>query len=242
MSWMNALKPLLDLKSTYDEVDKIRGYSKKIEKADPKKLKWDDLKYFNNKTMDRAIKAAREALKLSKAAEKKTLEWPKCDSLKVFGEALTASKNHGADSPQAKKAVQKYIGVLKTFDKDQTNMLAGLQKNLTVLTKKITKTEAMRNYANVLQQAFMKCANIPSVNGTAQNAMFLSLSQDAGQFKGLATELGSSLKRLEKMNTAYIKECETRIKNNKLWISFASSGKAQADGALEKNKSSVKPK
>lgn len=242
MSWMKTLKILLDLKSAYDEVDKIRKYSKKIEKADPKKLEWDDLKFFSNKTMDKATKGAREALKLSKAAEKATLVWPKCDSFKVFVEAANAQSKYGKDSPQAKKALQKYIGVLKTFDSDLTTMLAGLQKNSAALAKKITKTEALRDYAGVLQESFMKCAKIPSLTGTAQNAMFFSLSQDAMQFKGLASSLVSSLKRLDKMNAAYIKECKTRLKNNKVWIDWASSGKTQADGALEKNTKSVKPK
>ena len=242
MSWMTTLKTLLDLKSAYDEVDKIRKYSKKIEGADPAKLKWDDLKFFNNKTMDKATKGVRDALKQSKAAEKATLVWPTCDSLKIFVDAAKAREKYGKDSPQAKKGLEKYRAVLKTYDSDLTALLAGLTKNKAALAAKITKTEAVRDYAGVLEDGFLKCAQIPSLGGTAQNAMFFSLSQDALQFKGVASSLAGSLKRLEKQNNTYISECKTLIKDNKDWITWSNSGKTEPDAALDKNIKSKKPK
>lgn len=245
MSWIAALDILFKNKKYYDQykkVKKVHDYGKKIEKADPKKLTWDDLKYFNNKTMDAATKSAREAVKQAKDAENAVLVWPKSDSIKAFGAALKATKKHGANSAQTKKAVQVYIGVLKRFDADLVLILNKMTAGESELKKRLQLAMALREYAGLLQKAFMKAAKVPSLTGTAQNAMFFSLSQDAIQFRGLAGTLATSFQKIEKKNIQYIKECKAKINENKAWITWASGVAPQQDGALQKNKTAKKPK
>ena len=245
MSWLSALEAIFKarkIKVHYDKVKKVYDYSKKIEKADPKKLSWDDLKFFTNKQMTESTKAARDALKLAQAAEKTSLEWPVSKSLTLFLDACKLAEKHGANSKQAQTALKKYTGELKAYDKALKQMLAGLKSSSGELTSNLALAEALQEYAGVLNKAFMKCAAVPALGGTAQNAMFFSLAQDAVQYRGVAGSLATSLKKLQKKNADYLKECQERTKTNQAWITWASNSKAQEDGALKKNTKATLPK
>lgn len=245
MSWLKALDILLkanDMKGNYDKVKKIHDYSKKIEKADPKKLTWDDLKFFSNKTMDAGTKELRASLKLSKAAEKAVLVWPTCNSFKAFLQAAKVREKYPADSPQVKKAMQSYTAVLKKFGTDLKTLLTKLQSKSGAISKDGKVAEALRDYGSLLEKAFMKCAKKPSFFGTTQNAMFFSLSRDALQYRGIASTFVSSLKGLEKKNTEYVKECKLLIADNQAWIGWATSESPNKDGSMKKNEKAKTPK
>ena len=245
MSWLKALDILLkanDMKGNYDKVKKIYDYSKKIEKADPKKLTWDDLKFFNNKTMDAGTKELRAWLKLSKAAEKAVLVWPTCSSLKAFLRAAKVREKYPADSPSVKKAMQSYTAVLKKFGTDLKTLLTKLQSKSGAISKDGKVAELVRDYGSLLEKAFMRWARLPDVTGTSQNAVFFSLSRDAFQYRGIASTLVSSLKRLEKKNTEYVKECKLLIADNQAWIGWATSESPKKDGSMKKNEKAKTPK
>ncbi len=212
------------------------------DKADPKKITWDDLKYYNNKTMDTATKALREAVKRSKTAEKALLVWPTSASFKAFQHAAKVREKFPADSPQVKRALQNYVAALKTFGKDLNALLTKLQSKSGNFSKDIRLAEASREYAGLLEKTFMKIAKVPSLTGTAQNAMFFSLSQDAQQYRGIASTLASSLKRLEKKNAEYVKECKVLIGNNQAWTTWAMSKSPTKDGSMKKNEKAKAPK
>lgn len=242
MSWINTLKNLIDAKSAYDELEKVRKHSKKIKTANINKLKWDDLKYFNNKTMNKTTIGFRETIRLSKLAEKEKFFWPKSDSTKLFFDWADTRSKYGSGSSQDKRVKKNYILALKRYQRDLEMTLGHLEESARALDKKRRNTESMRTYAGVLSDAFGTCMKIPSLGGTTQGAMFSNLSDDAAEIKGLTATLLMSLNRLQKINHGYISECKNRLKDNNPWIDWASSHKSDADTALEKNAKSQKPK
>lgn len=242
MSWLPSLKTVLSLRSAYKHIDRVQKYSKKIEKADPKKLSWDDLKVFSNKTMDKAQKAIRETLKKSQAAEKATLEWPESLTVRAFSIYYKEFQKSGKDSAKTRAALKTYQVSLKVYDQDLNKLLTELVEAGSQIADHQAKADALVAYGGVLQKAFMTCAKIPSLTGTAQNAMFFGLSQDAQQFRGTASDFSSSLKRLAKKNTGFIGDVKDKIKANKLWITWAAGDKAAQETSLKKNTTSKVPK
>jgi len=245
MDWIKVIKLLLDGKSVVDKaktVKKLSDYSEKLAKKDPKSLTWDDLKFFNNKTMDAATNGLREILKNCKAAEKARLEWPKCNSLPLWMEWAKVQKKFGSDSPQFEKARSNYVAELRKFDKNLKTLAATLKAAQPKLVQNVKVAEVMFKYGDLLNKAFMAFAKVPSLTGTAQNAMFFSLSQDALQYRGIAADVGKSMTKLVKMNAAYQKECDVKIKENQEWIKFALTPAPKADGVIQKNTKAARPK
>jgi hypothetical protein len=243
MSWMTKLKILLDLQSAYDEVDKVRAYSKKIEKTDPKKLKWDDLKIFSNKTMDKAKKAIKETLKKAKDAEKAILlDWPDNLSRRAFAIYKKEFLKSGKVTPKTKKALKMYQLTLKIYDQDLKRLLIQLQNTSKKIAIKIKKSEGLRRYADTLEKAFMQCSKIPSLTGTVQNAVFFGLARDAAQYGGSASDLVSIFQRLDKKNTTYIVETRRLIKVNKLWMIWAAGDQIENQDSIRKNEKAKIPK
>ncbi len=242
MSWLTALKLVLDLNSAYDEVDKVRKYSKKLEKADPKNLSWDDLKFFSNKTMDKARKAIKETLKKARKAEKAALEWPESLSARAFDIYAKEFQKSGKDSQKTRNALKTYQLALKAFDQDLNRLLASLKAMDKKIAKRQQKADALVKYADLLEQAFMTCAKIPSLTGTAQNAMFFGLSQDAMMFGSTAGDVSASIQRLAKRNAGFIREVNDRIKANRLWMTWANGEKIAQESNLKKNSTAKTPK
>ncbi len=245
MDWIKVLKLLLDGKGIVDKaktVKKLSDYADKLSKKDPESLTWDDLKFFSNKTMDDATNGLRQILKNCKAAEKAKLEWPKCNSLPLWMEWAKVQEKYGSDSPQFEKARNNYVAELKKFDKNLTAMAATLKAAGPKLAQNVKIAEVMFKYGDLLNKALMTFAKVPSLRGTAHNAMFVSLSQDAVQYRGIAGDVGRSMTKLVKINAGYQKECAAKIKDNQDWIKFALTPEPKKDGVIKKNTKSAKPK
>ena len=245
MNWLKALDLLIkahQVKGQHDEIKRVHDYAQKVAKANPEKLKWDDLKFFNDSTMDAATSNARKVLQQIKEAEKSPVEWPRSDSVRAFTAAAGVVGKYGADSAQAKKAVKSYSDALESYGR----ALKKLDGELDTKTSKLTDTAktyiALKKYANVVSQAFLKLAKIPSFGGTAQNAMFFSLSQDAQQYGGIVSRILKGLNSLDKKNMQHIKNCKDLIKTNQLWINWSKSKHTSQRGALEKNAEAKLPR
>ena len=201
MSWLKLAQNLVTLKKFHDagkEAKSVYDYAKKIDKADPKKLKWDDLKFFNNKQMVKATQNARDALAAARQVEAAKLTIPQFDSVSAFVAAAKAADRYGAGSPQVQAALKRYVQILKKKDADLTKQRDEVKKLTQQVGKLQTEAEAFRDYANVLHSAFMKCARVPSLTGTAQNSIFFSLAQDAVQFRGVMSGLVTSYGNIQK--------------------------------------------
>ncbi|MBL4806404.1 MAG: hypothetical protein JKY31_03850 [Rhodobacteraceae bacterium] len=245
MDWIPALHKLFRFKKYYDKLKKVKknyDYSKKISKSDPNKLTWDDLKVFDNNTMNEATKLARELLKRTKAAEKVKLTWPKCDSFKAFMVAVKTADKFGIDSPETKRALEQYLYVLMKFNYDLVVLKSELKAQKPDFKRNIQVALEFEKYSDTLYKAFWVAAQVPSIYGTTQNAMFFALSEDAIQYGSLVSRIASSFQRLEKQNLGYLKDCEAMIKQNKAWIDWAASSYIANEGALKKNRKAKKPK
>ena len=92
MDWINALDKFFKAKDVYDkykEVEKLSNYAKKV--GSKKSLDWDDLKYFKNPQMEKALKNAKAAVAAADAALKLKIVWPDSGSLAKFAAALKAA-------------------------------------------------------------------------------------------------------------------------------------------------------
>lgn len=245
MSWVSALQTIFKVKKLYDtakKVKKVHDYGEKIGKKKPEELTWDDLKYFNNKQMDEAKKNVSESLAAANKALSASLVWPSSSSTRIFGEALKLSAKKGADSPEVKKKLDAYRAELAAFDQSLTALKTELEALSAEFAEKIATAGALREYARVLEKAFMQCAKVPSLAGTAQNAMFFTLSQDASQLAGSAGSLETALGKLKDKNADYVRDVKAKIAENKGWIDWAKSPSPQKDGNLKANQKASKPK
>jgi len=242
MSWLTALKIVFDFKSAYDEIDQVKKYSKKLENKDPKKLKWDDLKYFSNKTMDKAKKAIKQTLKKTKAAEKTFLDWPESLTQRAFSIYFKEFMKSGKDDAKTRNALKMYQITLKVYDQDLTKLVAKLKEAEKKIAQNQRRFDALVKYADLLQKVFMQCAKIPSLTGTAQNAMFFGLSRDAQDYGSTARDVSKSIGRLAKLNAEYVREVKDKIRINRLWMKWAGGSKATQEQSLKKSASAKTPK
>jgi len=185
---------------------------------------------------------ARDAKAAVDKALKAELVYPTSGTLKAFIALMKISQKHKVGSPQFEAGKKVYIAAIKTYDKDLKATLASLKSEDTKLADNLKLATALRDYAAVLEKAFMKCAQIPSGISTAQNAMFFSLSQDALQYKGIMNGVVSTTQKLVTKNKGYIKDVEAKIKENADWLVWAQSGSPNQDGNLKKNEKATKPK
>ena len=225
MNWIAALDAFFKAKDVYGklaEVKKLNDYAKKV--SSKKSLDWDDLKYFKNPVMEKALKNAKSAVAAADAALKVKVDWPDSGSLAKFAAALKAAGQYGHDSPQAKKAVEAYRKCLVDYDK----VLTGLVKDMTTRQKQLKDNlklaKMLEEYGRTLHDAFMTCAKIPMGFSTAPQAEFFSLSQDAQNFAGHMNSLASRTQKLIDRNAKAMTEGNQLIKDNKAWIDWASKG------------------
>lgn len=242
MNWLDALDKFFKAKDIYDkanDVKKLHDYGKK---ASSKKSPWDDLKYFKNPQMEAALRNAKTAVAAADAALSTKVDWPESGSLSKFGAALKASDKFGHDSKQAKAAVEAYRKSLVDYGKTLEGLVANLEAKQKEFAAKLKLAKAMEKYGRVLQDAFMKCAKIPSLVGTVQNAEFFSLAQDASRFAGQMNSLVTRLDKLITKNATAIKDGKKLVSDNKGWIEWASKDASAAPDTLKKNEKAKQPK
>lgn len=245
MSWIRtliALNKARKAKFQFDRVKKINDLGENVVNVDEKKLTKEMLGYFDDHSMDEVMNLSRIQVRASQKAERAKLELPKCDSLKAFMVAMNAAGKFGVNSPQAKKALEKYVFLLQIYALD----LLVLVDDLKAVGKHLPKDRGivmrMAGYTRALEKTFARAMRIPSVYGTAQNATFLGLLLNAEKYNGMLTAWNISLLNLEKKNTAHIRDVQEIIKLNKLWLVWATSSKSDQDGAMKKNAKAKKPK
>lgn len=242
MNWLNALDKLFKAKDIYDkakEVKKLHDYGKKL---DPKKLTWDDLKYFKNKQMETATKQAREAEAAADAALATKVVWPRSNATDKFAAAMRTSTRHGHASSQTKAAVSLYRRALLEYDRALQGIVSDLEAKQKQLPEKISMAKALHDYCDVLHDAFMACAKVPNPTGTAMNAQFFSLAQDAQQLAGITSTLQTKFKKIQEKNAAAIAEGKSLIADNKLWIQWAGRDATSAPGMIKRNESARRPR
>jgi hypothetical protein len=243
MNWIDALNKFFKAKDVYDNVKKVKklhDYGKKV--SSKKSLSWDDLKYFKNPQMEAGLKNAKKAVAAADAALATKVEWPESGSVGKFSVALKAAGKFGHDSKQAKSAVDAYRKCLEDHGKALEKLVKDLEAEQKQFVDKLKTAKAMEKYGRVLHDAFMTCAKIPSPLGTAQNAEFFSLAQDAQHFAG---QMGSLVTRLEKLrdkNAKAIADGKQLISANKAWIIWASKDATKGADTLKKNEKAAKPR
>lgn len=243
MNWIDALDKFFKVKDVYDQVaelKKLSDYGKKLEER--KSLEWDDLKFFENEQMTAATKKVRNAVKAADEALNAKADWPESGSLAAFASALKAAEKFGHDSVQTKKAVEAYRKCLTDYEKALQGVISNLEMRQQELPRRIRVATALAAYCEALEDAFMKCAQIPNPLGTAQNAEFFSLSQDAQQLRGEVNSLRTRLEKIEKRNAEVIAEGKAKIEENKAWIAWASKDATSGPDSLKKNEKATKPR
>lgn len=245
MSWIKsiiALNKARKAKFQFDRVKKINDLGENVVNADEKKLTREMLGYFDDHTMDEVMNLSRTQVRATQKAEREKLVLPKCDSLRAFMLAMNAAGKFGVNSPQAKKALEKYVFLLQIYALDLLGLIDDLKAAGRPIPKDRILVKRMIGYNRVLENTFDRAMRIPSLLGTAQNATFLGLLLNAEKYGGMLTAWDNSLQKLEKKNTAHIREVQELIKLNKLWLIWATSSKSDKDGAMKKNVKAKKPK
>ena len=244
MDWVKALDNFFKVKGIYDkakEVQKLHDYGKKA--ASKKKLEPSDLKYFKNKQMEEALKLAKQAISAADSALGANAIWPhNKETTKRFQAIVAARTKYGAESKQANAALAAYVTSLKEYDIYLKKTVSSLEANQKGLVDKLKTANALQKYGLVLRDAFSKLVYLPSFAGTAQNATFFQLSEDAQKYAGLMGSLITRLEKLEKKNKSVIAEGKELIDDNQLWLKFYQTPKNVTDDSFKKNEKAKKPK
>ncbi|MEX0317540.1 MAG: hypothetical protein AB3N21_06300 [Ruegeria sp.] len=243
MNWLDALNKFFKVKDVYDkigDVKKVHDYGKKISKK--KSLSWDDLKYFKNDHMEVTLKNAKKAVKAADAALKIRVVWPDPGTQGRYSAAIKVVDKHGHKSTQAKAVLEAYRKDLVDYDKKLIMLVGDLEKRQKQIVERLKTAKALQEYGRVLHDAFMTCAKIPNPTGTAQNATFFSLAQDAQHFAGHIGSLASRLEKLRKKNAGAMSEGKQLISENKPWIIWAKKDATKEKDTLKKNAKAKKPK
>lgn len=245
MSWVRALDLFFKGKDIYDKASDLKqlsDYAEKIAKSDPSKVKWDDLKYFENKQMTEATKQLRgvEAALDELIAAK--FEPPESGSLRAFEVAMKAADKHGIKSKEAKAAVDAYRKVLGDYDRSLKSLLADMDKAAGEFPRRLAAAKSLKDYCNALEKAFLKAAELPFPGGTVMNAQFFSLSQDALQLYGIAGSVETKLGKAQSLNGQRVAELRELIDTNQAWIAWAGKDALAKDDTLKKNQKADTPK
>lgn len=242
MDWIDAVNlffKLKDYNEHYKNMKELHGYSKKL---NPKKMDWDSIKYYQNDQMKEATATFRKALKAAESALKGRLIWPRPDERNTFADALKAATRYGAGSRQAKAALADYRAALVSFDRRLSEIVGNLRKLQPVIAEREEAAIAVAKYCRVLEDAFMTVAKIPSGPSTAQQAQFFSLSRDALQLAIVCEGLAKALGRIRDRNDRYIAEGQDLIKQNAVWLKWATSDVANDPAVLRKNVKAARPR
>lgn len=245
MDWLRALDLLLkakDFKDQAEDLKKLYDYADKINKTDPKDLTWDDLKYFENEQTKAATADLRATDAALTALLGSALEPPESGSLRAFDAAMKAAAKYGHDSKEAKSAVETYRKVLVDYDKTLKALLATMERQKAEFPTRIAAAKALAEYAKLLAKAFIGCAKIPSLGGTAQNAMFFTLSQDCAQLAGLAATVGTKMGKAQSEHNIKIGEMKDLISQNQDWIDWAAKDALKKEDTLKKNAKTETPR
>ncbi len=245
MDWMRILRFILDAKGFDDKVSKVKApleAAKKVSKKKPSDLSWDDVKHFNDKTMNAAILGVRQLLAVSEKAEKIKLELPASDKQKLFVDMFTAARKYGPQSPQCNKARLRYLAALRVFDSKLKLQIKSAVDVGPKLERSQKQVKAMIAYGDLLSKFFLSWAKNPTLGSSARQAQMLGLSENALQYSGLAGSLGASMQRLRKKNATFTKLCAETIKINQLWINETLKASNVTVESLKKNLKAVKPK
>lgn len=242
MSWVKVVTVLLKVDIADKKLDVTFKACKKIANAKPDKLKWDDIKFLSNYSMEKALKTARESLKKAKSAQKTKLEYPKNTALRDWSKVLNAAKNYGSGHKRTKVGLDVYAYNLKRYCDDLDGLAHELWSLEDKLMDKARSAQSFANYGDRLHKAFMICAKIPDPVGTMRNAMFFALGTDAKNYKTMMGDVADIYVRLSKASSEHSKDVREEIDHRWEWMTWAKSAAATKDGAILKNKSTKRPK
>ncbi len=243
VNWVNALNTFFKLKKFYDAGATVKGLwdkGKYLEKIDGPSL--EELKPFRNSDLAKAIKDVEAADKEVIKVLATPFEVPECTASGHFMTALKMSQKHGHDAKQTRAALASYKKGLLDYE---TRLLA-LEKELRDAHKQLP--EKVRYAANLaemsreMSKTMMTCAKIPNFSGTAQNAMFFGLANDAQKLSGAAASLEKRLWLIVEANNRAILEVRDRFKQNKAWIIWAAKDATNAPDSVKKNTKAKTPK
>lgn len=243
VNWVNALQTYFKLKKFYDAGKTVKGLLEKgkyLEKIDGPSL--EELKPFRSADLNKAIKDVEAADKEAIKVLGTPFEVPECTASGQFMNVLKMVKKHGHDAKQTRAALEAYRKGLGAYHQQ----LLGLEKELKDLHRELPqKAMYAENLADVsmeMSKTMMACAKIPNFSGTAQNAMFVSLSSDARTLAGVAGNLHRRLMLIVKANNQAIQEVRHQIKQNNLWIQWAVKDATNAPDSVPKNAKAKTPK
>lgn len=242
MSWIiaaNALTQALEIKGAYDTVKGVYDYGKKLEKADPKKLTWDDVKMFDSPVLNKALAGAKAEQKKATAAEKAKFTLPDPGSLKAWMEAVRAMDKFGKDSKEYKAAMKKYIAILKTYDKTLDVLWKDIGKVSVEMVNRKTIGTTLEQYSKILERAFLNCAKIPMSD--AQQATFFVLSQDCKNFNALMKKLVKSYGAIFSSARMHSRLVADTKKTNLDWIKFSEKDLFADAKSMTRNTKLTKP-
>ena len=245
MDWIKLLKTLLTLKkfaAAGDTVAKLYAYSQKIDRQNPQALDWDKLQFIQNKELAATRVELAEVDRLLDQALSKGIQWPDSGGAKAYAAAMKTADKHGKDAKETKAALDAYRRVLAVFDVELKSAVRELGDAGSVLTERAKAAAALAAYALRCRDAFLAVAKVPTFAGTAQNALFLSMSQDCEKIGGSAGRAAQKLQTLAGRTREAITEGKALIDQNQAWLDWALRDAMKTDDALKRNERAVKPR
>lgn len=244
MDWIKTIKTLLTIKDIYGKGAKVKKLHDYAKKQKPGKLDAENLKFFRNSKLEKAIAELNTyESKLDKALKEK-IEMPESGTVSLFAKWLQTANKNGEQSPEARKAAAAYAKGLEAYQKRMKDILAALKTEQAKLPEKISFSTTMAEYSKAVHDLYMKFAQTPNpfIPGTAWQAEMFSLAQDVQRYSGMMRSINTRLKKLSAKNAEVISNLEALMKNNAEWIKSAQDKAFGNPDTLKKNEKATKPK
>lgn len=245
LDWIKVLQTIFKAKkfyTAYATVEKVNKYAQKVQKQDPGKMDWDELRFIQNDDLFKARKELEEIEQALSAGLSGKAGWPESGAMKAYMDAIKAVEKKGKDSKEAQDAVAAYRKALYMYDRELTGMVKELREGKAEAQERRKVAEGLVTYTMACRDAFMACAKIPTFTGTAQNALFLSMSEDCGKMAGIAGRIAKMMDDVAYRTAEVIVEGEALIEQNKAWMDWAIKDALKKDDTLKKNQKAETPR
>lgn len=243
MSWVaavEALRSAYDFQEGASLIGSMVEHGKKLAKAKEDSVSAGDAGFVDQKALKKLKTLLTDMDGKLDTVGSYALHEP--DTKQTWAAWGAACAKRGSTSKEARAALQDYVKDLTAYDKILAFELTAVKRGQGKYAQQIKIVEGLAASLETLSEVAMTCAELPAFGGTAQNAIFFTLSQNAAEMASLASSVAGKLNRLSRDHDAVVAEVEDRIKQNKLWITWAEKDAARSADAFKKNSKAETPR
>lgn len=247
MNWDKAITILLklhNLNRQRETIGKVKDLGDRLQNTPVSKLTKEDFKFANVRSTTDAMKAIDEVnIDLDKILGA-DFEIPEPEGTEAaLMKLIDLADKYPAGSPERKAGWASYIKLLQAYDKVLTEESVPLRTAKAEIPSKIVAAQGLATMARALEEALMKCAEIPIPgSGTSMNAAFFEMANDAGFIAGGGGKAADKLIEINEKNFENLEALKERVEDNRSWMAWAAKGAGRKPEEIKKNSKTKTPR